>query len=60
MASFIVCPVIDHDPLSLHVRSRFIRFALQMGPDSVLKYAPEPPPTATGKQALGGIQVSAL
>ncbi|KAJ5462146.1 hypothetical protein N7530_010351 [Penicillium desertorum] len=35
-------------------RSRFIRFALQMGPDSVLKYAPEPPPTATGKQALGG------
>ncbi|KAJ6010245.1 hypothetical protein N7499_004351 [Penicillium canescens] len=27
-------------------RSRFIRFAVQMGPDSVLKYAPEPPPVA--------------
>lgn len=25
-------------------RSRFIRFAVQMGPDSVLKYAPEPRP----------------
>ncbi|KAE8149188.1 hypothetical protein BDV25DRAFT_4960 [Aspergillus avenaceus] len=25
-------------------RSRFIRFALQMGTDSVLKYSPEPPP----------------
>ncbi|CAG8902441.1 unnamed protein product [Penicillium egyptiacum] len=34
-------------------RSRFIRFALEMGPDSVLKYAPEPPPTATGNQAFG-------
>ncbi|CAI7612758.1 unnamed protein product [Penicillium discolor] len=32
-------------------RSRFIRFALQMGPDSVLKYAPEPPPAATENQA---------
>ncbi|KAJ5555875.1 CheY-like superfamily [Penicillium sp. DV-2018c] len=35
-------------------RSRFIRFALKMGPDSVLKYSPEPPPTiadsATGQQ----------
>ncbi|KAJ5592010.1 uncharacterized protein N7459_002379 [Penicillium hispanicum] len=28
-------------------RSRFIRFAVQMGPDSVLKYAPEPRPTKT-------------
>lgn len=26
-------------------RSRFIRFSVQMGPDSVLKYAPEPRPT---------------
>ncbi|KAJ5801919.1 uncharacterized protein N7503_004369 [Penicillium pulvis] len=26
-------------------RSRFIRFTVQMGPDSVLKYAPEPRPT---------------
>lgn len=34
-------------------RSRFIRFALQMGPDSVLKYAPEPPPAATDNQATG-------
>ena len=33
-------------------RSRFIRFALQMGPDSVLKYAPEPPPAATENQAI--------
>lgn len=32
-------------------RSRFIRFALQMGPDSVLKYAPEPPPAATENEA---------
>lgn len=31
-------------------RSRFIRFALQMGPDSVLKYAPEPPPAAIENQ----------
>jgi serine/threonine-protein kinase RIM15 len=28
-------------------RSRFIRFAVQMGPDSVLKYSPEPSPEAT-------------
>ncbi|KAJ5273649.1 hypothetical protein N7478_008774 [Penicillium angulare] len=28
-------------------RSRFIRFAVQMGPDSVLKYAPEPRPMET-------------
>lgn len=28
-------------------RSRFIRFTVQMGPDSVLKYAPEPRPTET-------------
>lgn len=28
-------------------RSRFIRFAVPMGPDSVLKYAPEPRPTKT-------------
>jgi serine/threonine-protein kinase RIM15 len=28
-------------------RSRFIRFSLQMGPDSVLKYAPEPRPATT-------------
>lgn len=34
-------------------RSRFIRFALQMGPDSVLKYAPELPPAATENQAFG-------
>lgn len=27
-------------------RSRFIRFALEMGPDSVLKYSPELPPLA--------------
>ncbi|KAJ5781354.1 hypothetical protein N7457_006514 [Penicillium paradoxum] len=27
-------------------RSRFIRFALEMGPDSVLKYSPELPPMA--------------
>jgi serine/threonine-protein kinase RIM15 len=26
-------------------RSRFIRFSLQMGPDSVLKYSPEPRPS---------------
>lgn len=26
-------------------RSRFIRFAVQMGPDSVLKYSPEPRPS---------------
>lgn len=30
-------------------RSRFIRFSLQMGPDSVLKYAPEPRPTTTAE-----------
>lgn len=34
-------------------RSRFIRFALQMGPDSVLKYAPEPPPAARENRAIG-------
>ncbi|KAJ6127708.1 hypothetical protein N7471_008925 [Penicillium samsonianum] len=34
-------------------RSRFIRFALQMGPDSVLKYAPELPPAATENLAFG-------
>ncbi|KAJ5190057.1 CheY-like superfamily [Penicillium cf. griseofulvum] len=34
-------------------RSRFIRFALQMGPDSVLKYSPEPSPMATENQATG-------
>ncbi|KAJ5817452.1 CheY-like superfamily [Penicillium robsamsonii] len=34
-------------------RSRFIRFAVQMGPDSVLKYSPEPPPAATENQAIG-------
>jgi len=31
-------------------RSRFIRFSVQMGPDSVLKYAPEPRPTTTEHQ----------
>jgi serine/threonine-protein kinase RIM15 len=34
-------------------RSRFIRFALQMGPDSVLKYSPEPSPMATENQTTG-------
>lgn len=29
-------------------RSRFIRFSLQMGQDSVLKFAPEPRPTDSG------------
>jgi len=37
-------------------RSRFIRFAVQMGPDSVLKYSPEPSPEAiqneTGDQKV--------
>ena len=28
-------------------RSRFIRFAVKMGPDSVLKFAPEPRPVGT-------------
>ncbi|KXG51936.1 CheY-like superfamily [Penicillium griseofulvum] len=39
-------------------RSRFIRFALQMGPDSVLKYSPEPSPMATENQATGGKEES--
>ncbi|KAJ5153582.1 CheY-like superfamily [Penicillium coprophilum] len=34
-------------------RSRFIRFAVQMGPDSVLKYSPEPSPVATQNQTAG-------
>ncbi|KAJ5521140.1 CheY-like superfamily [Penicillium fimorum] len=34
-------------------RSRFIRFALQMGPDSVLKYSPEPSPAAIENQVIG-------
>lgn len=29
-------------------RSRFIRFVVQMGPDSVLRYAPEPRPIESG------------
>jgi serine/threonine-protein kinase RIM15 len=29
-------------------RSRFIRFSVQMGPDSVLRYAPEPRPIESG------------
>jgi serine/threonine-protein kinase RIM15 len=32
-------------------RSRFIRFSVQMGPDSVLKYAPEPRPINTEDSA---------
>ncbi|KAJ5091110.1 hypothetical protein NUU61_005980 [Penicillium alfredii] len=32
-------------------RSRFIRFAVQMGPDSVLKYSPEPRPVDTTAEA---------
>ncbi|XHG03667.1 hypothetical protein AWENTII_006968 [Aspergillus wentii] len=31
-------------------RSRFIRFGVQMGPDSVLKYSPEPPPLESDKE----------
>jgi serine/threonine-protein kinase RIM15 len=33
-------------------RSRFIRFALEMGPDSVLKYSPEPPPAITNNATV--------
>jgi serine/threonine-protein kinase RIM15 len=38
-------------------RSRFIRFAVQMGPDSVLKYSPEPSPAATKDETGGGEEV---
>ncbi|KAJ5702680.1 hypothetical protein N7488_010228 [Penicillium malachiteum] len=34
-------------------RSRFIRFAVQMGPDSVLKYAPESRPLETQEETEG-------
>lgn len=34
-------------------RSRFIRFSVQMGPDSVLKYAPEPRPADTEDSTEG-------
>ncbi|KAE8387470.1 hypothetical protein BDV23DRAFT_124172 [Aspergillus alliaceus] len=46
-------------------RSRFIRFSLQMGPDSVLKYSPEPRPleaetTETGETEGAGGQEGPL
>ena len=34
-------------------RSRFIRFSVQMGPDSVLKNAPEPPPSRPESETAG-------
>ncbi|RAL04623.1 protein kinase RIM15 [Aspergillus ibericus CBS 121593] len=40
-------------------RSRFIRFAVQMGPESVLKYSPEPRPAAEMEEETTGIAETA-